>query len=139
MGFTRYRQSPMQPALTCMIIDDDICSIDLLRHFAERSGQIHLAGTQTNPFQALEVLESRPVDFLLLDVEMPGMNGLELMHQLSSPPKVILCTGYGRFALSGFEIEAIDFLLKPITYPRFCGPYIAYPAPSIGRLTQGDD
>lgn len=109
----------MSRILTCMIIDDERKSIEVLKHYVGLMPQLKLQGTETDPSLAQEKLLHEKVDFMLLDGEMPGMNGVQLVQSLPDPPKVILCTGHERFATQGFDIRAVDFLLKPISFERF--------------------
>lgn len=102
-----------------MIIDDEPETLELIRSFVCRAGQVRVVATECDPLNALKRLRRCSVDFLILDVEMPRLNGLELIAMLKTPTRVILCTGHARFALDGYDVQAVDFLLKPLSYPRF--------------------
>lgn len=109
----------MVKQLTYFVVDDQNEAIDLLVSYGQRMPQLKLAGTETNSLRALKVLNEQPVDLLLADVDMPGMNGIELIQALHPAPMVILVTGHERFAVKGFELYAVDFLVKPPAFDRF--------------------
>jgi len=105
--------------LACVVVDDDDVSRKLVEDFVLRTPSLQLAGSFAAPQQALLCLSTQPPDILLLDVEMPGMNGLDLIRAVHKLPYVILVTAERNYALDAFELEAGDFLLKPLSYPRF--------------------
>jgi len=105
--------------ISCIVIDDEPLAIDLLSTYIARIPAIQLKGTYTDPFKGLEYLEHNQVDLLLLDIEMPDLKGIQLYKSLERPPMVIFTTAYGQYAVEGFNLEAIDYLLKPIEFERF--------------------
>lgn len=109
----------MERQLSYMVVDDDPKAIDLLVTYGQRMPQLRLATTETHGLRALQYLNQHPVDLLLLDVDMPGMTGIEVAQALYPATMIILVTGHDRFAVQGFEIQAIDFLLKPPSFKRF--------------------
>lgn len=109
----------MGKQLTYMVVDDHLEAIDLLVTYGQRMPQLKLAGTETNSLRALRFLNDHPVDLLFADVDMPNMTGIELIQALHPAPLVILVTAHERFAVKGFEIQAVDFLLKPPAFDRF--------------------
>lgn len=109
----------MNRQLTYMVVDDDPKAIDLLVTYGERLPQLRLATTETHGMRALQYIDQYPVDLLLLDVDMPGMSGIEVAQALYPAPMIILVTGHDRFAVQGFDIQAVDFLLKPPSFERF--------------------
>lgn len=102
-----------------MVVDDNPQAIDLLVTYAQRMPQLELATTETNSLRALQYLNQHPVDLLLLDVDMPGLSGIELAQALYPAPMIILVTAHNKFAVQGFDLEVVDFLLKPTSFGRF--------------------
>lgn len=109
----------MKDRLTYMVVDDDPQAIDLLVTYARRIPQLELATTETHGLRALQYLGQHPVDLLLLDVDMPGMTGIEVAQALYPAPMIILVTAHREFAAQGFDLEVLDFLLKPPPFDRF--------------------
>ena len=102
-----------------LIVDDEPLARTLLQKHTEQVEFIEVIGTCGNAIKALEILNSQPVDLLFLDIKMPQISGLDLLKTLSKPPKTILTTAHREFALDGFDLGVIDYLLKPITFDRF--------------------
>ena len=105
--------------LTCIIVDDDLMCRKSLERLVKKNGQLEILGILESAEDALEFMEATPVDLLFLDVEMPGLNGIELLGQLAVLPYVIFTTSKTEYAHEAFEYQAVDYLKKPITYPRF--------------------
>ena len=105
--------------ISCLIVDDEQGAIDILRQFVEKTPYLTLAGTTTNPVEALRLVATQPIDLVFLDIHMPQLSGLEVMPLLRGRCQVILTTAYSEFAVAGFELEALDYLLKPIAFERF--------------------
>ena len=107
--------------ITCFIVDDEQGAIDILRTFIEKTPFLSLVGSATNPLEALTFLQHETIDLLFLDIHMPQLSGLDFMRLLRdrAKTKVILTTAYSEFALEGFELEALDYLLKPVAFERF--------------------
>lgn len=104
---------------TCYIIDDEPIAIEIIESYLQRLEGFAVAGTFTNPVKAFEALQQRRVDLIFLDIQMPGLSGLEFLRSLRDKPEVILTTAYREFALEGFELDAADYLLKPVSFDRF--------------------
>ena len=117
---------------TCFIIDDEPAAIDVLRTFIAMTPALTLAGSATNPIEALSVIQREPVDLVFLDIHMPQLSGMALMRLLPVPTKVILTTAYAEFAVESFDLEALDYLLKPIAFERFLKA--VQKLPPAGRL-----
>jgi DNA-binding LytR/AlgR family response regulator len=105
--------------INCIILDDEEHAIELLKLHIEQTPFLKLLGATTDPIIALELLNSEEVNLLFLDIQMPGMTGLEFMQLLNDKCKVILTTAFREYALEGFEHNVVDYLLKPISFSRF--------------------
>lgn len=104
--------------LSCYIIDDEPMAIECLEKYVRKTPLLQLAGTSTNPFEAIEYLRDNEVSFLFVDINMEELNGLELMKMVDN--KVVLTTAHEEYALRSYDYEnTVDYLLKPITYDRF--------------------
>lgn len=105
--------------LTCMIIDDEPLAVTLLQSFVEKTPTLELVGAYTDSIEALACFKEKPVDLLFLDIQMPDMDGLELSKIIPEPTRVIFTTAFREYAFEGFEVNALDFLLKPIRFSKF--------------------
>jgi len=105
--------------LKTLIVDDEPLAREGLAEYVGRVDFLTEAGRARDGMEAIGLLESMPIDLLLLDVQMPGLSGVELLRSLSRPPAVIFTTAHPGFAVEGFELDAVDYLLKPIPFPRF--------------------
>ncbi len=110
---------PSNRKIKCLVIDDEQPARDILRKHIEGVESLELAGSCNNAVEALSFLQSNNVDLLFLDIQMPHILGTNFMRTLKNPPKVIFTTAYRKYALEGFELDAVDFLLKPISFDRF--------------------
>lgn len=105
--------------MKCMIIDDEPAARSVLEKYIAQVPYLHHASSCMNAVDALEKLRKEPVDLLFLDINMPGLSGIELLRSMNSRPLVIFTTAYSEYALDGFELDAVDYLLKPIAFGRF--------------------
>lgn len=105
--------------VSCYVIDDEKSAINLLVNFIEKTPFLKLIGTSTNPLEAIQILQNSKVDLVFLDIQMPGITGIELMNIFQGRFNVVLVTASGDFALEGFENNALDYLLKPFSFDRF--------------------
>jgi two-component system, LytTR family, response regulator len=105
--------------LNCVIVDDDPLSVRLMEGLIAQTEFLSLQKTFHNPVEAIQFLMENQVDILFLDVEMPGMTGLEMLATLEDKPSVILVSGKSDYALDAFQFDVEDYLLKPPTYARF--------------------
>ncbi len=103
----------------CLIVDDEPLALDLLEGYVAKTPFLTLAGRCSSAFQAMEMLEKSEADLMFLDIQMPGLSGLEFSRSLKDRPKVIFTTAFEQYALEGFKVDALDYLLKPISYPEF--------------------
>ncbi|MBB6128330.1 LytR/AlgR family response regulator transcription factor [Mucilaginibacter lappiensis] len=105
--------------IRCLAIDDEFLALEVIENYVGRLPFLVLAGTFTNPLEALPLLADEPVDLLFLDIEMPDIGGLTFLRALKKAPLVIFTTAYSQFAPEGFEVDAVDYLIKPIPFDRF--------------------
>ncbi len=105
--------------MTAIAIDDEPIALEVVRNHAEKVPFIDLQATFTNAFEAMDYLRQHPIDLLFLDIKMPDISGIEFFRSLSKKPLVIFTTAYSEHAISGFELDAVDYLLKPFSLPRF--------------------
>jgi DNA-binding LytR/AlgR family response regulator len=107
--------------MNCIIVDDDKLSCKLLEGYVNKYASLNLVGVFNDPVSARnEIAKQKDVDLILLDVSMPEMDGFDLIGSLDHPPNIIIVSGGGEFALRAFDFNVVDFLLKPISYARFC-------------------
>ncbi|WP_299525807.1 LytTR family DNA-binding domain-containing protein [Winogradskyella sp.] len=107
-------------SISCLIIDDEPSSQKVLQHFIAQTPVLDLKTTCNNAMEAFKYLQlNDKVDLLFLDINMPKQSGLDFYKSLQNPPSVIFTTAYPQYAVDGFEVNAIDYLLKPIAYERF--------------------
>jgi DNA-binding LytR/AlgR family response regulator len=104
--------------MKCLIIDDDDASRNVLTHLVGQIEYLQLAGVFNNPKEALKTLQKENIDLVFLDIEMPEMSGIDLLKSMPMPP-TILTTTHKEYALDAFEFNIVDYLVKPITLPRF--------------------
>lgn len=110
---------PLTKKIRCLVIDDEEPSREIIQKHISGVDALELAGSCTNAVEALSFLQSNTVDLLFLDIQMPHILGTNFIRTLKNPPKVIFITAYRKYALEGFELDAVDFLLKPISFDRF--------------------
>src|SRR5437762_7388184 len=105
--------------INCIIVDDEQHAIDILVHYVEQTPYLHLAGTSTNPIEALQLVTTQKAGLVFLDIQMPELSGIDFIKALNGRAKVILTTAYSEFALESYELDVVDYLLKPVRLPRF--------------------
>jgi DNA-binding LytR/AlgR family response regulator len=105
--------------MNCIIVDDEPLAVEVLATFVEKLPGISCLATCADAFEAMKALQTHQVDLMFLDINMPGLSGLSLLRSLSKPPLVVFTTAYAEHAVEGFELEALDYLLKPIAFERF--------------------
>jgi DNA-binding LytR/AlgR family response regulator len=105
--------------MNCIIIDDEPLAQEVLENFIIRMPDLQLVGKCNNAVDAFQLLHGKTIDLMFLDIQMPGINGLDFLRSLKNPPAVIFTTAFAEHAVTGFELDAVDYLLKPITYERF--------------------
>ena len=105
--------------LRCLLVDDEPPALKVLASYIANIKGLELAGQCKNAIEALEVLNQKPIDVIFLDIKMPKILGTEFLKNLSHPPKVIFVTAYRDYAVDGYELDAVDFLVKPVSFERF--------------------
>ncbi|MEJ1242068.1 LytTR family DNA-binding domain-containing protein [Chryseolinea sp. T2] len=105
--------------LRCLLIDDEPPALKVLSNYIGTINGLEIAGQCKNALEALDVLRHKPVDVIFLDIKMPHIIGTDFLKSLSQPPKVIFVTAYREFAVDGFELDAVDYLVKPVSFERF--------------------
>ena len=104
---------------TCMILEDEPLAQQLLTDFIRKVPELELVATSRHPAEAFEILHKQPVDLLFLDLQLPVLTGLQFIKSLQSPPAVIIVTAFPGHAVESYEVEAVDYLLKPVSFERF--------------------
>ena len=108
----------MKP-IKCIIIDDEPIAIEYLREYVNTIPELLLTGTYQNAKEALSLIQNQEVDLIFIDIEMPEISGLEFVKTLETAPAIIFTTAYPQYAVEGFNLNAVDYLLKPIGLERF--------------------
>lgn len=105
--------------ISCIIIEDEKAAAEILELYISKIDFLHLRGVFSGAIQALSFLNAESADLIFTDIELPGISGINFIKTLSNQPGVILVTAYPEYAIEGFEVEAIDFLVKPVSFERF--------------------
>ncbi len=105
--------------INCVIIDDEPLAREGIADYVREMDFLNLIATGENPLELSRLMDKQPVDLLFLDIQMPKMNGIEYLRVAQRPPMVILTTAFPSYALEGFQLNVLDYLLKPITFDRF--------------------
>lgn len=106
-------------AIKCLIIDDEPIGREILENFVKEINFLEVIAVCEDAFEAFKILEENQVDLLISDIQMPKINGLELVRSLPSPPVIIFVTAHDQFAVNSFELGVADYLLKPVSFERF--------------------
>ncbi len=106
-------------SLQCLVVDDEPLARKLLVDYITKIPALELVGTCANPLEAREIMLTKKIDLLFLDIQMPEITGIGFLKTLKTHPMVILTTAYSEYALEGYELDVVDYLLKPITFERF--------------------
>lgn len=109
----------MSQSITCLVIDDEPVARKGIARYVEQTPFLTLAGTCKGAMEATEFLRQQKVDLLFLDIQMPDLTGTDFLRALDSPPVAIFTTAYREYAIEGFELNALDYLVKPISFQRF--------------------
>lgn len=117
--------------LKCLLVDDEPPALKILSTYLDQMDNLELVGTCADALEAMQLLKERPVDVVFLDIKMPRLLGTEFIRTLRNPPRVIFTTAHKDYALEGFELDAVDYLLKPFSFERFLR--------AVNKLTTGND
>jgi DNA-binding LytR/AlgR family response regulator len=105
--------------ISCLIVDDEPPALEILRKYIAAVATLDLTASANNAVEALNILQTRPIDLVFLDIQMPQLLGTDLIRTLKKPPRIVFTTAHRKFALEGYELDAVDYLLKPISFERF--------------------
>lgn len=105
--------------IICLAVDDEPPALEVLKKFINSVHSLELAGTCSDAVEAINFLQNKRVDLIFLDIKMPELLGTDFIRALKNPPKVIFTTAFRKYAIEGFELDAVDYLLKPISFDRF--------------------
>jgi two-component system LytT family response regulator len=105
--------------INCVIIDDEPLAREGISNYVREIDFLHLVATCENPVELIKLLDQHPVDLIFLDIQMPKLNGIDFLKMTQKPPMVIITTAFPSYALEGFQLNVLDYLLKPITFDRF--------------------
>ncbi len=105
--------------IRCIIVEDETLAQDVIKNHLQKTDRFKLVGTYRNAQEAKQALDTEEVDLIFLDIQLPGMTGLNFLRSLSNPPLVVFTTAYPEYALESYEFNVIDYLLKPISFERF--------------------
>jgi DNA-binding LytR/AlgR family response regulator len=105
--------------IKCVLVDDEPLALDVLESYIQRVDGLELTARCENALKAFEVLRNQTIDLIFLDIQMPKLNGIDFLKTIQNPPKVIFTTAYRDYALEAFDLDAVDYLLKPIPFGRF--------------------
>ncbi len=126
--------------IKCFLIDDEPPAIELIENYINLVDHMTVVGSSHSAVKAFDQLKSLQIDLLFLDIQMPVLNGIQFLKTLQNPPAVIITTAYREYAIDGYDLDIIDYLLKPIAFDRFLKSVERYrsrdaPTPVIGHLT----
>ena len=105
--------------INCLLVDDEPLAMDIIASYLKKVAGFEVVAKCKNALEAFEVLQTQEIDLIFLDIQMPQLNGIEFVKTLTNPPKIIFTTAHRDYAIEGFELDAIDYLLKPISFGRF--------------------
>lgn len=123
----------------CLLVDDEPPAVDLLTTYIERVTDLEIVGRCSNAIEAFGFLQKSRVDLLFLDIQMPKMTGLDLIRSLQDRPKIIVVTAYREFAADGFDLDVLDYIVKPVSFERFLKAIAKYNQYTLLRQTDGPE
>ena len=125
--------------MTCIAIDDEPKALMVIERYCQKIGLVNLKATFREPIKAIEFLNREKVDLIFLDINMPDISGMQLLQTLSPRPLIIFTTAYSQYAVESYELNALDYLLKPVTFERFLMSINKAAAALSSRNTTGMD
>ena len=111
--------STPQQIIRCIAIDDEPLALSIIENFCNKIPSINLVASLSNGIEAIEMLKTEQIDLIFIDINMPHLSGIEVVRMLENPPLIIFTTAYQNYALTGFELSALDYILKPFSFDRF--------------------
>ena len=105
--------------IKCLIIDDEPLAINVIKNYLQQMDDFEVAETFNNAIDGLNYLKNNPVDVIFLDINMPVLDGINFIKSIENPPLIIITSAYDEFALETYELDVLDYLIKPIEFPRF--------------------
>lgn len=105
--------------IKCIVIDDERLAREYIKRYIAKIPQLELVGDFNSPLKAMEIIKNQQIDLLFLDIQMPDITGVEFMKSLQNKPEVVFTTAYQEYAIEGFNLSAVDYLLKPFSFERF--------------------
>ena len=106
-------------SLSCIVVDDEPLAREILEKYISDCPMLDLKASCVNAFEAIEILEKGNIQLVFLDINMPKLSGISMIRTLENPPEIIFSTAYPEYAVEGFELDAVDFLVKPFSFERF--------------------
>ena len=129
--------------ISCIAIDDEPKALEVIERYCQKTGLVDLRATFREPVKAIEFLNGEKVDLIFLDINMPDISGMQLVQTLSPRPMIIFTTAYSHYAVESYDLSAVDYLLKPITFERFLAAInkaaAALPSSQKNGMTNEDD
>jgi len=105
--------------MNCLIVDDEPLAIELIETFVGKIPYLNLKGKCSNAFEAMKIIQNENIDLIFLDIQMPNLTGVDWVKSMTKSPMIIFTTAYSNFAIEGFNVNAVDYLVKPIPFDRF--------------------
>jgi len=105
--------------MNCLIVDDEVLAQDVLEHYIQQTETLTLKGRCNNALEAFALLNKEQIDLMFLDIKMPEISGIDFIKSLRNIPRIIITTAYHEYALEGYELDIVDYLLKPVSFERF--------------------
>jgi DNA-binding LytR/AlgR family response regulator len=122
--------------IKCLLVDDEPPAVDLIASYIERVDDLEIVGRCNNAIEAFGLLQKTKVDLLLLDIQMPKMTGLDLIRSLHDRPRIIVMTAYREFAADGFDLDVLDYIVKPVSFERFLKAIAKYNQYTLFRQSE---